>query len=257
MVAVMVAITRAVSPLLAQCELTHLARQPIDLARAIRQHAAYEDKLRSLGATIRRAPAAPELADSVFVEDAAIALDEVAIITRPGAPSRRPETAGVADVLAEFRPLIRLQPPATLDGGDVLRVGPTLYIGQSSRTNAAAVEALQRVLKPFDYQVIAVEVTGCLHLKSAATLIGDGLLLVNPAWFPATELADMQRVEVDPMEPYAANALRVGETLIFPTHFPRTLERLLARGLAVETVQCDELAKAEGAVTCCCVLVEK
>jgi dimethylargininase len=237
--------------------LTHLARRPIDLARAIRQHAAYEDKLRSLGVTVRRAPAAPELADSVFVEDAAIALDEVAVITRPGAPSRRPETAGVAEVLAEFRPLIHLQPPATLDGGDVLRVGRTIYVGQSSRTNAAAVDALQQVLKLFDYQVVPVEVTGCLHLKSAVTLIGDHLLLVNPAWFAATELADMEHVEVDPTEPHAANALRVGETLIFPAHFPHTLDRLLARGLRIETVECDELAKAEGAVTCCCVLLEE
>jgi dimethylargininase len=253
----MIAITRSVSPLLASCELTHLAREPIDISRATAQHAAYEAKLQSLGVSIRRVPPAVDLPDSVFVEDTAIALDEVAIIARPGAPTRRPETAAVAAVLAEYRPLLHLQAPGTLDGGDVLRIGRTLYVGESSRTNAAAIEELQRLLKPFDYRVVSVNVTGCLHLKSAVTLIGDDLLLMNPNWLHGGDFADVDRICVDPAEPYAANALRIGQTLIFPAYFPRTLERLLARGLQISTVECDELAKAEGAVTCCCILLEQ
>lgn len=250
------AITRAISPLLAHCELTHLAREPINVSRAVQQHAAYESMLQSLGVAIRRAPPAADLPDSVFVEDAATALDEVAVITRPGALSRRPETAGVAAVLAEYRPVHYLQSPGTLDGGDVLQVGRTLYVGISSRTNAEAVESLQSLLKPYDYRVIPVDVAGCLHLKSAVTVIGEQLLLVNPRWLPTGSFPGMERLEIDPSEPYAANALRVGETLIFPAHFPRTLERLISRGLRVMTVECDELAKAEGAVTCCCILLD-
>lgn len=249
------AITRAVSPALNQCALTHLARQPINIPRAIEQHAAYEDSLRSLDVEIRRAPPAADLPDSVFVEDAAIVLDEVAIITRPGADSRRAETEGVAAVLAEYRPLIHLQSPCTLDGGDVLRIGRMLYVGCSSRTNAQAVEAMQSLLKPYDYRVIPVAVTGCLHLKSAVTAIGEQILLVNPRWLGEIDFGGAERVEIDAGELYAANALRVGSTLIYPSHFPRTLEKLRAKGLSVITIECDELAKAEGAVTCCCILL--
>src|SRR5262245_47076267 len=128
------AVTRAVSPALAECELTHLARAPIDIARAATEHAAYEDALRSLGATVVRAAPAPELPDSVFVEDAAIVLDEIAVITRPGSSTRRHETASVAEVLGQYRPLKHIRAPATIDGGDVLRVGRTLFVGLSSRT---------------------------------------------------------------------------------------------------------------------------
>jgi len=252
----MIAITRDVSPAITSCELTHLARHSIDLDRAIQQHAAYENAVRSLGVEIRRASPAPELPDSVFVEDTAIVLDEVAIITRPGAESRRPEAAAVAEVLAEFRPLLHLVSPATLDGGDVLRVGRTLYVGRSSRTNHEAIAALRQLLKPFDYRIVPVQVSGCLHLKSAATQIGERLLLVNPHWLAASDFAGIERIEIDESEPHAANALRIGDTLIYPAHFPRTLEQLDYRGLQIATVECDELAKAEGAVTCCCVLVD-
>jgi len=126
----------------------------------------------------------------------------------------------------------------------------------SSRTNAAGVAQLGGALAPYGYTVHAMRIEGCLHLKSAGTAIGDDLLLVNPAWLPADAFPGVPRVEVDPGETYAANALRVGETLVYPAHFPRTLERLRARGLTVATVDASELAKAEGAVTCCSILLE-
>jgi dimethylargininase len=260
-----IALTRAVSPLLANCELTHLSREPIDISRAVRQHAAYEQTLESLGATIVRVPPAPELADSVFVEDTAIVLDEIAIVTRPGAISRRAETADVAETLAAYRRVVHLQPPAMLDGGDVLRLGRKIYVGQSSRTNANAIESLRRILQPFDYEVIGSEISGCLHLKSAVTAVGENLILVNPQWLKAPgdarhsstkDFGDADRIEIDPAEPFAANALRVGANLIYPSHFPRTLDLLRNRGLHVTTVGCDELAKAEGAVTCCSIIFD-
>src|ERR1051326_2602421 len=161
----MIAVTRAVSPRLAECELTHLAREPIDIPRACAQHAAYEQLLCTLGDEIVRLPPAPDLPDGVFVEDTALVLGEIAVITRPGARTRRLETSSVAALLAGYRGLRYLTPPATLDGGDVLGVGRTLYVGRSTRTNQEGVEQLGDLLAPFDYRVVPVDFTGCLHLK--------------------------------------------------------------------------------------------
>ncbi|MBX6364369.1 MAG: dimethylargininase [Gemmatimonadetes bacterium] len=251
-----IALTRAVSPEIARCELTHLERQPIDAARAAEQHAAYERALRELGCEVRRVAPAPELPDSVFIEDTAVVLDEVAVITRPGAASRRPETAAVADALREFRPLRAIDAPGTLDGGDVLRVGRTLWVGASSRTNADGIAQLRALLRPFGYRVEAVAVEGALHLKSAATLVAPDLLLVNPAWLPPAAFDGMAHLEVDPTEPFAANALLVGTRLLCADAFPRTLERLRRHGLDPLTVDASELAKAEGGVTCCSLVFE-
>jgi dimethylargininase len=247
----LIAVTRPVSPTLARCELTHLTREPIDLARATSQHAAYEELLASLGAILVRVPPAPELPDAVFVEDTAIVLEEAAVITRPGAPTRQGEPPAVASVLARYRRLLTMTPPATLDGGDVLQIGRTLYTGRSGRTNREGIEQLQRLVAPFEYQVTPVEFTGCLHLKSAVTSVADGLLLLNPAWVTAESFPSFEVLAIDPREPLAANALRVADTLVYPASFSRTRERLLQRGLAVAPVDCSELTKAEGAVTCC------
>ena len=247
----MIAVTRAVSPRLAECELTHLAREPIDIARACAQHAAYEQLLCTLGDEIVRLPPAPDLPDGVFVEDTALVLDEIAVITRPGARTRRLETSSVAALLAGYRGLRYLTPPATLDGGDVLGVGRTLYVGRSTRTNREGIEQLGDLLAPFDYRVVPVDFTGCLHLKSAVTEIGDALLLLNPAWVSSAPFAPLGVVLIDEREPHAANALRIGGTVVFPAHHPRTRERLVAQGLEVASVDCGELAKAEGGVTCC------
>lgn len=249
-----IAITRPVSPTLAGCELTHRAREPIDVERACEQHRAYEQVLAGLGARIVRAPAAPDAPDAVFVEDTAIVLDEVAIVTRPGAASRRAETDGIARLLAGFRNLHAMTPPATLDGGDVLVLGRTLFVGRSSRTNDDGIVQLAAMVTRFGYRVVPVEVEGCLHLKSAATALTDHLLLVNPQWVPVTAFPGIEVEPVDPAEPDAANALRVGPTVVFPEHFPRTAARIGARGLKLAPVACDELAKAEGGVTCCSLL---
>jgi len=246
-----IAVTRGVSPSIGRCELTHLARSPIDLGVARAQHAAYERCLAEAGCVLERIEASAGLPDSVFVEDAAVVFDELAIITRPGAASRRPETDEVATVVARYRPLCRLEAPATLDGGDVIVAGRRVFVGRSGRTNAAGIDAMRRLLAPHGYTVEGVDVTRCLHLKSAATRVADGLLLVNPAWVDRTVFDPLAIVEVDPAEPYAANALPIGREVIYAAGFPRTRARLEARGLRVREVDTAELAKAEGAITCC------
>jgi dimethylargininase len=252
---VLLAYTRAVSPGLAECELTHQERTWLDVPRAVAEHEAYEAALRRLGANVRRLMAAPLLADAVFVEDTAIVFDDVAIITRPGAPSRRPELRAVAATLAAHRALEFIDEPATLDGGDVLVDGERVYVGRSSRSNEAAVAQLAGILHPLGYRVIPVEFRGCLHLKSAVTRLADGLFLSNPDWVEASVFSGTRVVPVDPREPHAANALSLGGAVIHPLQFPRTRARLEAEGLRVEPVDTTELAKAEAGVTCCSLLV--
>jgi dimethylargininase len=245
------ALTRDISPAIVRCELTHLAREPIDVAMARRQHDAYEQRLREAGCSVARLAADSDLPDSVFIEDTAVVFDELAIITRPGALSRRRETDAVAEAMAAYRPIVRIEEPATLDGGDVLTVGKRVFVGESPRTNAAAISQMARHLAPHGYTVHLVPVQGCLHLKSAATLVSDGTVLINPAWVPADRFRPLTLLEVHPAEAYGANALRIGAGVIYAAAFPRTSARLLGRGIQVTEVDVSEIAKAEGAVTCC------
>jgi dimethylargininase len=254
---VFVAITRAVSAGITACELTHLQREPIDVERARAQHRAYEQALVDAGGTVERLDAADDLPDSVFVEDIAVVFDEIALITRPGAASRRRETAAIADALAAHRPVERIASPATVDGGDVLVIGRRVFVGLSSRTNGEAAAQMQRILRPHGYRVHATRVDGCLHLKSAVTALDEATVLVNPRWVDPAVFDAFERVEIDPAEPYAANALRVADRVIYPAAFPQTAERIAARGLRVEIVDASELAKAEGAVTCCSLIVKQ
>lgn len=248
-------LTRPVSNAMTHCELTHLERVPIDLDLARRQHAAYCDALREVGCRIIEVNAAHDLPDSVFIEDTAVVLDEVAIITRPGAPSRRAEVDAVADELARHCSVERMHAPATLDGGDVLRIGRTLCVGASGRTNAAGIAQLREIAAPFGYTVTRVPVTGCLHLKTAVTAVTPDLLLLNPDWVDAAAFGGMRHIAVAPDEPFGANALRIGERTIYPRGFPDTAERLERAGIVLTTIDVSELAKAEGGVTCCSVLV--
>lgn len=255
MTASRIAITRKVSSAMTRCELTHRERAAIDVALAREQHQAYEQALRDLGCRVESLPEEPELPDSVFVEDAAVVLDEVAVIMRPGAPSRRAETASIAAVLGKYRDLVRIESPGTLDGGDVLRVGRSLHVGLSSRSNAAGIEQLGALLLPHGYRVLPVQVRGCLHLKSAVTQVSADALLLNPRCLERREFPDMRCIEVDAAEPAAANALMVGGEVIYPRSCPRTAEILRRHGIRVRTVAMSETEKAEGAVTCCSLLL--
>lgn len=245
------AITRKVSRSILNCELTHMERSPIDIDLARQQHQKYEETLQGLGLAILSLPEEPDMPDSVFVEDAAIVLDECAIITRPGAESRRPEIASIAAALAPYRKLLVIQPPGTMDGGDVLIIGIKIYVGLTRRSNQSAVDQMQELLRPYGYSVHGVPVSGCLHLKSAVTQVAEATLLINPAWVDRHYFHGMKFIEVESSEPYAANALMVSDVVLYQPAYPKTRERLEAAGISLILMDQSELAKAEGALTCC------
>ena len=261
------AFTRAISPAFDRCELTHLPRVPIDLKRARAQHDAYEWALVELGCTIRRIDSAPEMPDSVFIEDTAVIVREGAVIARPGAAARRAEVPAVGQALARVGlPQHEIVEPGTLDGGDVLVAGRRVFVGASARTNVDAIDQMRRLLQPLGYLVSTVPVRGCLHLKSAVTAVAHDTLLINRDWVPADAFSGLTLIDVDPGEPLGANALRVAGpqdqarpgdgVVIYPAAFPKTRARLESHGIRVRTVDVDELAKAEGGVTCCSLLVD-
>jgi len=250
------AITRAVSPALANCHLTFVARQTIDLEKARLQHRAYESLLEKLGARVHSLPAEPDLPDSMFVEDPAIVLDELAVILPLGTETRRREAVSLANALSRFRTLEHVLLPGTLEGGDVLRVGRTLYVGLSTRTNDEGIRQLAAILAPHRYQVIPVTVTGCLHLKSAVTYIGGKTMLANRAWFDPAPLTGYDWIDVHPTEPHAANALALGGTIVFPASFPLTRALIESRGFHVTSLDISELQKAESGLTCSSLLFE-
>lgn len=251
-----IALTRDVSPAMHLCELSHLARSPIDQDRAVAQHAAYEQCLRELGCQVHRLPADASMPDAVFIEDAAVVVDEIAVITRPGAPSRRAETAAVASALARYRSLASIVGPGTIDGGDVLKIGRTVYVGSSPRSNPEGIHQLGQLLAPWDYQVVPVVTRDCLHLKTAATVAAAGVVVLNPDWVDRTTFGPIEVIAVDPAEPFAGNVLRIGDAVISAAAFPRTIRRLEQAGVDVRALDMSEFAKAEGGVTCCSVIFE-
>jgi len=250
------AIMRGVSPAMANCELTFLARVPIDLAKALEQHRAYEKVLEKFGAKVISLPAEPALGDSMFVEDPAMVLDEVAVIFPLGTESRRAEAASLATVLSNFRELKYVQLPGTAEGGDILRVERHLFAGLSKRTNEDGIRQLQSIVEEYGYTVTAVRVSGCLHLKSAATFLGRNTLLVNRKWFNDSCMPGFEWIDVAPEEPHAANALAFNDTVILPASFPLTRTRIEARGFTVLPLDISELQKAESGLTCSSLLFD-
>ena len=251
------AITREVNAALGDSERTFLPRVRIDIDLALQQHQQYQSVLSSLGCEIVTLPTEPGLADSVFVEDTAMVLDEIAVLCRPGAASRQREVAGVESVLQQYRTLASIQPPGTLDGGDLLCVGKVIYAGLSTRSNQSGIEQLRSIVADYGFSVQTVETTKCLHLKSAVSEVAAGSLLINPDWISRPVFRDCELIDVDKKEAHAANALRVGRSVIYPSSFPRTMEKLVARDIAVTPVNVSELQKAEGAVTCCSLIFTK
>lgn len=251
----LLAVTRDVSPRFNECEITHIDRTPIDVGTAQAQHHAYVQALKELGCTVLELPAEPDLPDSVFVEDTAVILPEAALITNPGADSRKPETDSIARALAPYRELVYIRPPATVDGGDVLVLGRNIYVGKSTRSNTDAVAQMNHLLCRFGYQAHAVEMHDCLHLKTAVTCVDDITLLINRNWVDVEHFKGYDLIEVDVSEPFAANCLPLNGSVIYPTAFPKTMKKLKDRGYNVKPVIVDELAKAEGAVTCCSLIV--
>jgi dimethylargininase len=248
------AFTRAVSPRLAECQLTHLARTPIDAVFAGAQHAAYEQVLRDAGFEIVRLPELADDPDAVFVEDTAVILDGHAVITRPGAASRAGETESTAEGLKHHFELHSVQ-RGHVDGGDVLRIGKRLYVGRSTRTDANGIEALADLVRPLGYDVIEVELRDCLHLKTGATFVGENVLLYNPKAIDPSQFADVEPIAA--LEPEAANCVRASDRIIMPTGNPNTVGLLRERGFHVVEVDVSELQKAEAGVTCMSLIDER
>ena len=250
------AITRPVSASIGRCELSFSERVPIDLERARAQHALYQSALRGLGCRVVSLPAADDLPDAVFVEDTAVILDELAIITRPGVASRRPEILAIAETLSSLRPLANIEAPATLDGGDVLRANRTLFVGLGSRTNRAGAAALAVLAEPLGYSVVPMRVAGCLHLKSALSWLGEDRLLLDREHVDLQSPNGFHLTSVPAGESPAANVLWIADTAVVSGGYPRTRECLERLGLSCVTVENSELAKAEGGLTCCSLIVE-
>ena len=251
-----IALTREVSPKLAECELTHLKRSPIDIDRAISQHSEYENTLKKLGYSIKRLPATPDLPDGVFVEDTAVVFPEIAIITHPGAESRRAETVSMADTLKEYRELKFIRSPGTADGGDVFTLGKKVFIGHSSRTNMEGIKQFEQILKPFGYKIIPVQVKDCLHLKTAVAFVDEGLLLINPNWLDPKLFPDYHCEPVHPDEPFGANVIIKDNKAMCPLAFPKTEDWLTKKEFEVLTIDQSEFAKAEAGLTCCSVIID-
>jgi len=249
------AITRDVSPRFNECEITHIDRSPINVETARIRHHAYVQTLKDLGCAVLELPAEADLPDSVFVEDTAVILPEVALLTRPGADSRKPETDSIARALAPYRAILRVEPPATVDGGDVLVMGKKIFVGRSTRSNNEAVNQMNHLLGKYGYEAVVVELRDVLHLKSAVTRVDDESLLINRNWVDVENFEGFELIEIDPSEPHAANCLPLNGSIIIPTAFPKTMSRLETHGFKIKPVVLDELAKAEGAVTCCSLIL--
>jgi dimethylargininase len=249
------AITRDVSPRCNECEITHIERTPIDVDVARTQHHQYVQALKELGCDVLELPAEADLPDSVFVEDTAFILPEVVVITRPGADSRKPETESIVRALKPHIKLVHVREPATVDGGDVLVLGKQIFVGLSTRSNQEAIDQLNQLLGQYGYAVTGVQMHDCLHLKTAVTRLDDKTLLINKNWVDVHHFENFKCIEVDPSEPFAANCLPVGNSILYPTSFPKTCAKLEAAGYKMKTVDVSELAKAEGAVTCCSLIL--
>jgi dimethylargininase len=249
-------ITRGVSPAIVNCELSFVTREPINLSKAVKQHRAYERLLEKFGVQVHALPPEPELADSMFVEDPALVLDELAVIFPLGTESRRPEAASLAAALKPFREIKYVELPGTAEGGDILRMGRQLFVGLTKRTNQEGIRQLQSILSPLGYSVTPVPVTGCLHLKSAVTFLGRNTLLANRNWFDASRIAGFEYIDVAPEEPHAANALAFENQVILPASFPLTRARIETRGFEVVPLDISELQKAESGLTCSSLLFD-
>lgn len=246
----LIALTHIVSPNINQCELTHRKREPIDYDRAVEQHEAYCHLLRDCGLHVTELSVNQDYPDSTFIEDTAIVFDEIAVMANIGVESRQKEVNGIEPEIAKYRDIVRISPPATLDGGDVLQVRECVFVGFSPRTNMAGIQSLKEILKPFGYIMIPVKLKDCLHLKSACTAINDDTLLVNPRWLDLEPFSDYRIIRVPEGEPWGANVLRIDNILCLHAGFIQTIETLQSHGFSFQSVDISELLKAEAGMTC-------
>ena len=250
------ALTHLPSADLNSCELTYISSERIDPVSAAQQHQRYRRALTELGARVITLNKNLDLPDSVFVEDTAIVLDEIAIITSMGAGSRRPERELIVTELAKYRPVEHIGLPATIEGGDVLRIGKKIFVGKSSRTNDQGIAALGKIVKPIGYEIVPVNVSGCLHLKTGCTALDDSTILINYNWIDTGAFQNFKKIEVPEAEPFAANILRIDDTICIHSGFTETSDLLRDRGFEIKKIDISEFLKAEAGLTCMSLIFE-
>ncbi|HAA67858.1 MAG TPA: dimethylargininase [Planctomycetaceae bacterium] len=248
--AAMLALTHSPSPRMDQCLLTFLDRQPIDCDLAQQQHRAYCQMLRRAGVRVRTLQTHLRSPDAAFIEDTAVILDEITILASPGNAARRRELVAVERELADLHLIRRIEPPAMLEGGDVLRIRRELLVGLSSRTNSKGIEALTQIVKPCGYRVIPIPVDHCLHLKTACTALNDHTLLINPDWIDTANLSRFNLLSVPAGEPWAANVIRLNHHICLPAAHRQTATLLRQSSFQIQTLDLSEFAKAEGGISC-------
>lgn len=250
------AIVHQISPQITECEVTFVDRKPINFKQAVVEFENYCHVLEQLGVNVTILSANEKYPDACFVEDTAVVMDEIAVICRPGAESRREETRLIENELSKYRKTVNISSPATIDGGDILRIGKRVFVGESTRTNLAGINQLAKILNHYGYEVIPVTVQGSLHLKTACTAINEETLLLNQEWIDVNPLKGFNLIQTPIKEPFGANTLRIGDTLCLQAGFPQTKDRVEALGEKVELVKIPELAKAEAGLTCLSIIFE-
>ena len=246
----LMAITHLPSPNLQNCELTFLESEAINIEKANEQHKNYCALLERCGANVIVLSENIALPDSVFVEDPIIVFDEVGVLTSMGVESRRAESEYMGKIFSKYRKIERITLPAKIEGGDVLKVGKKIFVGESKRTNKEGIQALEAIIKPFGYEVIAVKVFGCLHLKTGATALDDKTVFVNSDWVDAEAFQGFAKVEALSDEPFGANVLKIGDILCMNEAFPKSIALIKSLGYMVDSVNISEFVKAEAGLTC-------
>lgn len=221
-----------------------------DYTTLLGQHMSYTAVLRTLGLEIIKLPSLADYPDAYYVEDVAVITEEVVVITRPGAKQRLGETEHIRETLAELRPLVEIVEPGTLDGGDVMRIDQTFYVGLSERTNKEGADQLARILGEFGYVTHAVPLAEGLHLKSHVNYIGRNTLLLSEAWVNHPLFAEYEKIVVPPEEAYAANTLLVNGRLLTPMGFRATQALLREAGFLILEIDATEMEKMDGGLSC-------
>ena len=244
------AITRGVSSNMDACELTYRSRDHIDLNKAVLQLEQYNELLRTWDVDLVTMPGSNSYPDCCFVQDTAVVLDEICVIASMGAVTRQGEVSEVERLVSPLRRIRRIMPPATLDGGDVVQIGKLLFVGHSTRTNARGIAALDRLVEPFGYTVVPVQVYGGLHLTTGCGVINDETVLLNPRWLDADAFRGLRQLLVPECEPWAANTIRVDDAVCLEDGAPRTLELVQLFTKRIDTLDISEFRKAEGSLSC-------
>jgi len=243
-------VTHQPSPLLQNCELTFLKSEPIDYKKALIEHSDYCNMLTNCGANVITLKDNFLSPDSVFVEDPIIVFDEVAVLTSMGVTSRREEGEYLKLYFCHHRHIEKISLPAKIEGGDVLKIGKRIYIGESPRTNQLGIKALSDIIVPLGYEVYPVRVSGCLHLKTGCTALDEGTILINPDWVDGKPFSGYKKIKTVPKEPFGANVLPINNTICMNAAFPKTIDLVSSLGYAVAATDITEFVKAEAGLTC-------